>query len=114
MGPNQTAALETILRTISGIGLTAGEMMAVVAVVTGYVRGVAQGAAQDAQMARSTGITDEQWWTDVFPLHDRYIDPARFPILNEVFRAQDWIDPFEFGLRRLLDGIEALVAARSA
>jgi AcrR family transcriptional regulator len=114
MGPNQTAALETVLRTISGIGLTPGEMMAVVAVVAGYVRGVAQGAAEDARAASSTGITDEQWWADVGPLHDRFIEPARFPTLTEVFHAQDWVDPFEFGLCRLLDGIEALVAARSA
>ncbi|HET9141958.1 TetR/AcrR family transcriptional regulator [Actinophytocola sp.] len=114
MGPNQTAALEAFLRTLSGIGLSAGEMMAVVQVVAGYVRGVAQSAAEDAQVERSTGVTDEQWWSDLAPLLTRYVEPAAFPTLNQVFACPDWVDPFEFGLCRLLDGVEALVAARSA
>jgi AcrR family transcriptional regulator len=114
MGPNQTAALESVLRTITGIGLTTGEMMAVVQLVVGYVRGVAQGALDAAQAERSTGVSDEQWWTDVGPLHDRYLDADRFPTLTGVFRAEDWVEPFEFGLCRVLDGIEALVAQRGA
>ncbi|HEU5470375.1 MAG TPA: TetR/AcrR family transcriptional regulator [Actinophytocola sp.] len=115
MGPNQTAALETILRVLSQTGLTGAELMAVVQVITGYVRGVAQGAAQDAKVASSTGVSDEQWWTEVGPLLDRYLVADRFPALTAVFRGeQDWVDPFEFGLQRLLDGIEAVVRARSS
>jgi hypothetical protein len=46
-------------------------------------------------------------------------DPARFPALHEVLAAGvfDRADPpdaeFEFGLQRLLDGIEALISSRS-
>lgn len=114
MGPRQTRALESILRTIDGIGLTPGEMMAVVLLVTSFVRGAAQSTLDSAQLERTTGVSDEQWWTEVGPLHDRYIGAAEFPTLTSVFRAVEWVDPFEFGLQRALDGIEALIAARSA
>jgi len=113
MGPNQTATLESLLRTISGIGLSKGEMMAVVQLVVGYVRGVAQGAAEATQLEHTSGVSDEQWWTDVGPLHDKYVDAAEFPTLTGVLRDCDWIDPFEFGLQRVLDGVEAYVRGRS-
>lgn len=113
MGPNQVAALESVLRSISGIGLSNGEMMAVVQLVTGYVRGVAQSVAEAVHLERTSGVTDEQWWTDVGPLHDKYIDPAEFPTLTAVYQDETWIDPFEFGLRRLLDGVEAYLRERA-
>ncbi len=61
MGPNQTAALETLLHTITGTGLNKGEMMAVVQLIAGYVRGVAQNALVTAAMEQRTGISDEQF-----------------------------------------------------
>lgn len=117
MGPNQTAALESLLRTISGIGLSHGEMMGVVQLVAGYVRGVAQNAMDTANVERTSGVTDEQWWTEVGPVHDKFIDSTRFPTLSAVFQSEDgesWVDPFEFGLHRVLDGIAAFVAGRCA
>jgi AcrR family transcriptional regulator len=114
MGPNQTAALESLLRTISGIGLSSGEMMAVVQLVIGYVRGVAQNALDSAQVERSSGVTDEQWWKDVGPLHDKYIGGTEYPTLTSVFQSwETWVDPFEFGLHRVLDGLEAFVTERA-
>ncbi|HEV2779273.1 MAG TPA: TetR/AcrR family transcriptional regulator [Actinophytocola sp.] len=116
MGPNQTAALDALLHAISGIGLSKGEMMAVVQLVVGYVRGVAQSTVESARLEQRTGVTDEQWWTEVAPLHDKYIDAGRFPTLTAVFSAEDWdewIDAFEFGLQRVLDGIESFVDARA-
>lgn len=112
MGPNQTAALESLLRTISGIGLSKAEMMAVIQLVVGYVRGVAQGATETAQLERTSGIADQQWWTDIGPLHDKYVDAAEFPTLTSVFQDGSWCDPFEFGLQRILDGIETFLRTR--
>lgn len=114
MGPHQTAALEWLLRNISGIGLRRSEMMAVVQLVVGFVHGVAQNSADAAQVERRTGLSDEQWWTDVGPVLDSYIDADRFPVLADVFGAEDfdeWPDTFEFGLQRVLDGLEAFLTS---
>jgi AcrR family transcriptional regulator len=116
LGPNQTAALESLLRTISGSGLAEGEWMAAVQLVVGYVRGVAQNALDASQLEQASGMSDEQWWTEVGPLHDKYVDANRFPMLVSLFASEDWetwVDPFEFGLQRVLDGIEAFVKSRS-
>lgn len=115
MGPNQTAALESLLAALSGIGLTGGEQMAVVGLVSGYVRGAAQQLADDAMIEQRTGVSDEQFWGEFAPLLDGYLDAERFPHLAQLWRSPvfDDVDSFAFGLRRVLDGIEALVESRS-
>lgn len=119
MGPNQAAALDSALRAVSGIGLTEGEMVAVFGVVAGYVQGAARTSAEAAQIERATGVTDDEWWSAHGPLMAEYIDPDRFPTLASV-SAEAWGleetegGGFEFGLRRVLDGIEAFVRPRSA
>jgi AcrR family transcriptional regulator len=114
MGPNQTAALDSVLRAIDGTGLSGGERMAVVGLVSGYVRGVAEQLIESTRIQRDTGVSDEQFWTDFAPLLDSHLDATRYPALTAVWRDVEltWVDPFEFGLRRVLDGIEALVESR--
>ncbi|MGH3759643.1 TetR/AcrR family transcriptional regulator [Actinophytocola sp.] len=116
MGPNQTAALDDVLRAIDGVGLTGGERMAVVGLVTGYVRGVAQQLIESTRVQERTGVSDEQFWSDFAPLLDGHLDAERHPALTGLWRdvELDWVDPFDFGLRRVLDGIEALVESRRA
>jgi AcrR family transcriptional regulator len=101
MGPNQAAALDAVLHAIDGTGLSSGERMGVVGLVAGYVRGAAQQLADDEP-------------DDFAALLDAHLDAERHPALTAVWRAEDlaWVDPFEFGLRRVLDGVEALVESR--
>jgi hypothetical protein len=85
-------------------------------VVDGYVRGVARTSLDAAQVQQRTGLTDEQWYASRAPLLDKLIDPARYPTMRSFHDADVFahpIDVFEFGLQRLLDGIEQLVRARS-
>ena len=117
LGPNQSATLESVLRAVSGIGLTEGEMVAVFGVVAGYVQGAARTSAEAAQTERTTGVTDEQWWSTHGPLMAEYIDPDRYPALASISSAwafDETEDAFGFGLRRVLDGIEVFVRSRSA
>ncbi|CAA9547133.1 MAG: Transcriptional regulator, AcrR family, partial [uncultured Thermomicrobiales bacterium] len=118
LGPNEIAIFESSLRTVSGIGLDGGEMVAVVSLVGGYVRGAAQGAIEAALAAQRTGLTDDQWWAARAPLLEKYFDPARYPIVSSVqqsgafdgpadgadYNLQRTLDEFEFGLQRVLDG----------
>jgi len=127
LGPNETAVFESALHAVSGIGLTGREMLHVVALVGEYVRGAAQRAVEAAQAARRTGVTDDQWWKDRAPILDRYFDAGRYPTLAGLdqegafdqpeggldYTVQNAVDSFEFGLPRVLDGIQAFVERRS-
>lgn len=97
-------------------------MDSVISLVAGHVQGAARTSLEMAQAEQRTGITDEQWWWAHAPLLTKVFDPARFPIAARVGAAAGEAhnaayDPehaFEFGLQRVLDGIEALIMARSS
>jgi AcrR family transcriptional regulator len=121
LGPNLIAKYDYELRAVAGIGLTEVEMDSVITLVLGYVHGAARIAIDSAQAVRQTGITDEQWWQAHEPFLARMSDPAKFPLAAAVGSAagaahNSAVDPghaFEFGLRRVLDGIEVLVRQRA-
>ena len=128
LGPNETDLFEATMRVVDGIGLGGAEMVLVVSLVAEYTRGAAQTAVGAAQAERRTGISDEEWWKAREPLFDRYFDPGRYPTVTRVAASGAFEQPagddqytvavaresFEFGLPRILDGIEAFVAARAA
>ena len=127
LGPNETDLFEATLRVVDGIGLGGAEMVLVVSLVAEYTRGAAQTAVGAAQAERRTGISDEQWWAAREPLFDKYFDPTRYPTVTRL-AAEGAFEPpagdaaytvavaqrsFEFGLPRVLDGIEAFIDDRS-
>ena len=122
MGPGMIAKYDLELRALEGIGLTDVEMDSVLTLVLGYVQSSARQALEATLVEQRTGLTDDEWWSAQAPLLDQVIDPDRFPVATRVGTAATeayrglW-DPdqtFEFGLQRVLDGIEALVGARRA
>lgn len=123
MGPNETASWDSVLRVVSGQGLTEREMLAVVNLVDGYVRGMAQNTAYTEQDARRTGLSYDEWYQESGPLLERFIPFSRYPTLTGVWMSGVFEEPdggfgadggFEFGLQRLLDGIEGYVDSRPA
>ncbi len=121
MGPGVLDKYERELRAIEGIGLSDLEMDGVVTLLSGYVHGAARGAADAAQVERASGITDEQWWAAHQPLLEKIVDLERYPIGSRVgtTAGEEYgavSDPeraFEFGLARVLDGIEVLVRSKA-
>jgi AcrR family transcriptional regulator len=122
MGPGVIAKYDHELRALEGIGLTDVEMDSVLTLVLGYVQSSARQALEATLVERRTGLTDDEWWAAHAPLLEQVIEPERFPVASRVGTAATeayrglW-DPdhtFEFGLERVLDGIEALVEARRA
>lgn len=122
MGPGVIAKYDLELRALEGIGLTDVEMDSVLTLVLGYVQSSARQALEATLVEQRTGLTDDEWWSAQAPLLDQVIDPDRFPVATRVGTAATeayrglW-DPdhtFEFGLQRVLDGIDALVGARRA
>lgn len=121
LGPNAIAKYDFELRTIEGIGLTEIEMDAVVGLVAGHVEGVARRALEKVQLERRTGMTEDEWWEATAPVLAEVADFSRFPTAARVGaaagEAHGGYDPehaFAFGLARVLDGVEALVRARTS
>jgi AcrR family transcriptional regulator len=120
LGPNAIAKYERELGAVEGIGLTDLEMDSVVSLIAGYVEGAARRSVEKAQVEQQTGMTDDQWWAAYAPLLTKLVDFSRYPIASRVGAAAgeahgSAYDPdhaFEFGLQRVLDGIEVLVGSR--
>ncbi|WP_131736836.1 TetR/AcrR family transcriptional regulator C-terminal domain-containing protein [Actinomadura roseirufa] len=127
LGPNEYGVLETLLRVLASTGLGAADVRRAVATLAHVVRGAAQTVAESRQAARSTGLSEEEWW------HGRS-DALRdlVPDFVERFPTVAWLDSegapsvppddgvpylehlarqtFEGGLGLVLDGLEKAVA----
>ncbi len=121
LGPNLLAKYDYELRALDGIGLSDHEMDRALSLVLNFVAGAARWAVDAAGVASETGVTDAQWWDAYAPLLTRMVDFDRYPLGSRVGSAageanQAASDPegdFEFGIQRVLDGIEAYVATRA-
>ena len=122
MGPHTIAKYDYELRAVAGIGLTDIEMDSVLSLVLGHVEGAARRALESAQAEQQTGLSNEQWWSAHAPLLEKVFDASRYPTAARVGAAAGEAhggayEPehaFEFGLQRVLDGIEVLIERRSA
>jgi AcrR family transcriptional regulator len=122
LGPNAMAKYDYELRAVDGIGLTEIEMDSVVNLIAAHVQSAARLVFEAARVERDSGMTDQQWWAINGPLLRTVIDENRFPravrvglAAGEAYGgAYEPEQAFEFGLERVLDGIELLVDARAA
>lgn len=111
-GPNAVAHYEYMLSAVSGTGLTPAEMIAVVGLVARFVDSEALRLAEVARTERLSGVSEEEWWGSRDTLYARL---ERYPTLTRLWEEGGYDepeDPFEFGLRRVLDGIEMLIQER--
>ncbi|MCG8920586.1 TetR/AcrR family transcriptional regulator [Actinokineospora sp. PR83] len=121
LGPNALAKYEFELRAVEGIGLSDLEMDSVVSLVSDHAEGAARRAVDALRLERGSGMTDEQWWLVYGPLLSSVVDVERYPTAAKVGTAAGSAHgtaypaehAFDFGLERLLDGIEALVEHRA-
>lgn len=120
LGPNVVAKYDYELRAVDGIGLSDIEMDLLVSVVSDYVYGAVRSSVEAGRAELRTGMTDEQWWSAYAPLLEKVFDPQRYPTAARVGAAagadynapSDPVRAFEFGLARVLDGIEAFITDR--
>ena len=120
LGPNVSDRWEWSLRAIEGLGLSDLDMDQVITLVTGFVAGPARAYVDAERLHRTSTESDEEWWARNAPVLEQIMDPSRYPISGRVGTAAgeeygaaaDPARAFEFGLARLIDGIEAYVAER--
>lgn len=106
MGPNEVAYLEAGLAALRGTGLEPAEMLNTVLLVNGFVRGsapfVPERPAGEPKMISAELLAE-------------FGQQERFPTVSAVMaakaerRAHKSEAPFEYGLRRVLDGIAARI-----
>jgi AcrR family transcriptional regulator len=122
LGPNVIARYDQELAAVDGIGLTDIEMDAVVSLLAGHVEGAARRSLESVHAERRTGVSDQDWWEARAPILERLLDPDRFPTAVRVGAAAGEEHnaayapehSFEFGLQRILDGVEALISRRAS
>ncbi|WP_431905795.1 TetR/AcrR family transcriptional regulator [Amycolatopsis thermoflava] len=120
-GPRQLAWMEAGMRAISGLGLTGAEMIWAMTFLDGAVRELARISLDMAEAQREAGITGLEADADFAAGLLKYLDPERFPMLAATI-AEGTFDPgteesgilpdLEFGVQRLLDGLEAYARRR--
>ncbi|WP_040790784.1 TetR/AcrR family transcriptional regulator [Nocardia paucivorans] len=122
-GPHFTAKYDYELRAVDGLGLGDIDMDLVVSFVNDYVRGAARAAVDTLRAETETGLSDRQWWERFGPALGRVLDPGRYPTAirvggtagSEYGAAYDPERAFDFGVQRLLDGLQPFIEAhRSA
>lgn len=117
IGPNGSARYEWQLAAIEGVGLGDLEMDHTIAVLTGFAESSARASIEAAGARTESGMTDQQWWEINAPVLGRLMGDSDYPISSRVGQAageayNSMGDParsFEFGLARIIDGIETLL-----
>lgn len=111
-GPNALAEFDRAVRVVRGAGLPATEVVAVVSLVTGFVEAAARQFAEVVREERASGVAHLDWWREQTDLFARMMD---YPAVRALWcdgGFDDFVDPFDFGLARTLDGVELLVRRR--
>jgi AcrR family transcriptional regulator len=117
LGPGVIAKYNTELRAVDGIGLTDVEMDSVLTLVLEYVRGATANLIEWKKFSGHTEQSDKQWWATLAPHLNRLLDQERYGLAMRVGTAatthyngvHDAEHAFEFGLQRVIDGIESFV-----
>ncbi|MEV8341971.1 TetR/AcrR family transcriptional regulator C-terminal domain-containing protein [Streptomyces niveus] len=111
--PHAMSYTERTLRTLRGLGLKPYEMIHTHLALMGYAQGVAMAVELESQARQDTGMTADEW----LAANETHMDSVQlrgeYPVLSTLFGDEEFDLElgalFEFGLERLLDGIESLV-----
>ncbi|WP_433544105.1 TetR/AcrR family transcriptional regulator (plasmid) [Streptomyces sp. CA-294286] len=114
--PNAIDWWEQGLRAMEGSGLDEGEKISVILLVSGFVRNELLLAADLDAGFRANGVTPQAALEDYARTLAHLVDPDRHPAISRMLRSGVMNGPddpdfdFTFGLGRVLDGVEVLVA----
>jgi AcrR family transcriptional regulator len=118
-GPNWLSWLEAVTEPLATTGLGAPDLGEMISIIDGYTRGASDTAISLAR-ARARGISEQEWAAAVGADLGRAIGDPRYPRFAAILttpsdghpRTMD--ESFEFGVQRVLDGIELYVRSATA
>ena len=111
LGPNELAWMERGIAALTDSGLTGGEQFDSILVITSHVRNIAQQSATFP--GHSVGLTEEEITRSLAEILTTEAD--RFPSLTAAIQTAGGSENqgLQFGLDRILDGLELLIRART-
>jgi AcrR family transcriptional regulator len=113
-GPNWMRWLEAAVAPLSRTGLSPADVGQMLSLIDGYTRGASDTSVSLAR-ARARGISEKEWAAAVGADLGRAIGDPRFPNFAAILtassdgRPRTMEESFDFGLQRLLDGIELYI-----
>ncbi len=113
-GPNWMSWLEALTRPLSRTGLPPAEIGQMISIIDGYTRGASDTSISLARV-RARGGSELEWAAAVGADLGRAIGDPRFPAFAAILTAptdgkpRNMAESFDFGLQRVLDGIERYV-----
>ncbi|MEV7341641.1 TetR/AcrR family transcriptional regulator [Streptomyces sp. NPDC093544] len=114
LGPSALDGMEKMLSRIKPMGLSDPELVSAIIMIDGYVVGAARTQVHHEEAERRTGLTDAEFWQAHIPVFEKVMSDGNHPFLASL--SEDAFGPdfdhFEFGLQRILDGLETFVAQR--
>ncbi|EGX59798.1 tetR family transcriptional regulatory protein [Streptomyces zinciresistens K42] len=114
LGPSALESTEAMLARIKPTGLSDPELISAIVMIDAYVAGAARTQLYQREAEHRTGLTDTEFWQAQAPTLEKAMASGRYPLLASLDEGT-WgggFDHFEFGLQRILDGLEVFVARR--
>ena len=108
--PSAMAHTEWAMAILADLGLDVNERLHMAVTLANYVRGTAINLEPEVQAEQDTGITSHEWMASQDAVMTGIVASGGFPMFAELAQHED-LDLtleslFEFGLARLLDGLE--------
>ncbi|WP_030984666.1 TetR/AcrR family transcriptional regulator C-terminal domain-containing protein [Streptomyces sp. NRRL S-1813] len=114
--PRAMALIEWTMARVRGMDPVTLIHMALT--LLGYVLSTAAGFEDDLEAEQETGMDQNQWMATMEPVFDGILDSGSYPMYAGLSGIEEDVvnleSLFEFGLARLLDGMETLVEGRAA
>lgn len=114
LGPSALDGMEKVLSRIRSMGLSDPELVSAIVMIDSYVVGAARTQVYQEEAERSSGMTTTDFYAAQAPFLEKIMATGRYPVLASL-SEDTWspaFDHFEFGLQRILDGLEVLVEQR--
>ncbi len=114
--PSAMLHTEFAMAVLADLGLPANERLHMAVTLANYVRGTAINLEPEALAQQDTGLTSQEWMASQDQVMRRIVSSGDFPMFAAL-ESDPTLDLtleslFEFGLARLLDGLEALLRRR--
>lgn len=115
LAPNAMAHTEWVLRALEGLGLDPSAMLHVHITLFSYARGLATSLEAEAEAEQDTGMTSDEWMATQEAALEAVAGSGSFTTLLGIAKQPDFdldLDTlFEFGLQRMLDGLEVYLGS---
>ena len=120
LGPNMMRKAMAMLGTLANMGLAPEETVLAADALQDYITGALRSAREAREAEQLSGLSDEQWFSIVWPVLEKHLDPQHVEVVSRMSEARrertrspdERAARFEFGLERVLDGLEMFINTR--